>query len=305
MKKFKWLLCAFPLLFAACDSQVEVSYQLPNPVKQNLYVEGYFSTLDLQGEERIGTITATYVETEHSSLGDTLLFNRKYEIDKSRGYLKNYMPSELAWRVKSLSMKAVDREVLEVNGLKEGYDSVVHSLPMPEKWRTQLLNPEYEKHLIRAEKHRWEMTHLLKGIYPEKANITEQLTKENRLNFALITIDSVITEGFQNLDRRKCFTYTVFLTEKESFPYYIWEQHVNSNIVPKEFQKYNQGLKAEYKTRYQIAMEPAGGVLCQEREVREGVHTMVNPESGDTATFKSNITLERLYTKQVANESGS
>ena len=52
-------------------------------------------------------------------------------------------------------------------------------------------------------------------------------------------------------------------------------------------------------------MEPAGGVLCQEREVREGVHTMVNPESSDTATFKSNITLERLYTKQVANESGS
>ena len=49
-------------------------------------------------------------------------------------------------------------------------------------------------------------------------------------------------------------------------------------------------------------MEPQGGILCQEREVREGLHTMVNPESGDTATFKSNITLERLYTKQVADE---
>jgi hypothetical protein len=302
MKNLKWLLCGISFLFFACDSEINVSYNLPKPVKQNLYVEGYFATIDLKGEERIGTITATYVELEHSSSGDTLKMNRKYEIDKSRGYLKNYMPSELAWRVDSLSLKAFDREVFEIDGLKAGYDSLVHSLPMPEKWRTQLLNPEYEKHLNRAEKHRWEMTHLLKGSYPEKANITEQLKKENRLNFALISIDSVVTEGFQNLDKRKCFTYTVHLTETESFPYYIWEQHVNSNIVPKEFQKYYQGLKAEYKTRYQIAMEPQGGILCQEREVREGLHTMVNPESGDTATFKSNITLERLYTKQVADE---
>lgn len=302
MKILKWILCGLPFLFAACDSEVNVSYNLPSPVKQNLYVEGYFATIDLKGEERMGTITAAYVETEHSSNGDTLLMSRKYEIDKSRGYLKNYMPSELAWRVKSVSMKALDRDVIEVKGLTDGYDTLVKSLPMPEKWRNQLLNPEYGKHLVRGEKHRWEMTHLLKGSYPEKANITEQLKKENRLNFALISIDSVVTEGYQNLDRRKCLTYTVYLTETESFPYYIWEQHVNSNIVPIEFQQYYEGLKAEYKTRYQIAMEPQGGILCQEREVREGLHTMVNPASGDTATFKSNITLERLYTKQVGDD---
>lgn len=283
-------------LFIGCSGEdTVITYNLEKPVVRELYSEGYYATIDLEGVERMGTITATYMNVEFSSSGDTIKWKRNYEIDKSRGYLKNYMPSELAWRIGSVEVDGIDREVKEIRGLDK-YDSLVKALPMPKRWSDQLLNPEYAKHLQRAEKHRFEMTHLLVGgPFPEYDNITERLRAENRLNFALIQIDSVVTQGFQKLGGERCFTYTVYFTEKESFPYYIWEQHVNSNIVPVEFQKYNKGLKAEYQTAYQVALQAKGGVLCQEREVKQGVHTMVNPATGDTATFKSNITLERLY----------
>jgi glycine/D-amino acid oxidase-like deaminating enzyme len=57
-------------------------------------------------------------------------------------------------------------------------------------------------------------------------------------------------------------------------------------------------VKAEYYTQYWVAIDPETGIPCQEREFKQGVHTMVNPTTGDTATFKSNITLERLYTME-------
>ncbi len=140
------------------------------------------------------------------------------------------------------------------------------------------------------------MDHLLVGKVPEKGNITQLLKDRGRLQFALIQVDSVVTEGFRNLDRRKCLAYTVYLKEKESFPYYIWEQHVNSKIGTEKFQAYRTGLKAEYETAYWVTLDPETGIPCQEREVKVGTHTMVNPKTGDTATFKSNTTLERLYT---------
>ena len=290
-------MAAVALVLGGCgESNVNVSYSLSTPVEVELYTEGYFSTLDLNGEEKMGTVTAAYANLTYSNDGDTLRVRRDYVMDKSRGYLKNYMPSELAWRVKSVDMKAVDREVKSIEGLEDGYDSLLAKIPMPEVWRKQLLNPEYKPHLRRLEKHRWEMDHLLLGDVPSKGNITQMLKDQGRLNFALIQVDSVVVKGFENRDHRHCLDYVIYLQEKESFPYYIWEQHVNSNIVPDKFKKYNKGLKAEYQTRYEVMIDPLTGVPCQEREVKVGTHTMVNPDTKDTTTFKSQITLERLYT---------
>ena len=70
---------------------------------------------------------------------------------------------------------------------------------------------------------------------------------------------------------------------------------MNSNIVPEKFKAYNAGLKAEYATEFEIMIDPETGIPCQEREVKVGTHTMVNPVTNDTATFKSNITHERLF----------
>ena len=166
---------------------------------------------------------------------------------------------------------------------------------MPERWRKQLLNPDYKPHLKRLEKHRWEMDHLLTGTVPVKANITQMLKDQGRLNFALIKIDSVVTKGFENRDHRRCLDYKIYLHETESFPYYIWEQHVNSNIVPEKFKAYTDGHKAEYDTQFEVMIDPETGVPCQEREVKVGTHTMVHPVTKDTVTFTSHITHERLF----------
>jgi hypothetical protein len=285
------------LLIGCGGSDIEVNYQLKEPVTRQLYSEGYYATIDLKGVERMGTITAAYTKLKYSSHADTLSLQRTFEINKSRGYLKNYMPSELLWRIREVSLKAIDRKVIETKGF-ELYDTLLHSLPMPVRWRNQLAHPENVKHLIRNEKHRWEMSHLLKGPVPTKGNITQLLKDRGRLNFALIKIDSVVTNGFHNLDSKRCLGYMIHLKENESFPYFIWEQHVNSKIGTEQYQSYYKGLKAEYYTQYWVAIDPETGIPCQEREFKQGVHTMVNPTTGDTATFKSNITLERLYTME-------
>lgn len=299
---FRKMNCVFFALFifllSGCESEVEINYQLKEPVKRQLYTEGYFATIDLKGEERMGTITAAYTSLKYGSIGDTLTLQRKFEINKSRGYLKNYMPSELIWRIREVSLKAVDRNVIETKGF-ELYDTLLHSIPMPTRWRDQLAHSENVKHLIRNEKHRWEMSHLLQGPIPVKENITKLLKDRGRLNFALIQIDSVVTNGFHNLDSKRCLGYTIHLKETESFPYFIWEQHVNSGIGTEQYQAYYKGLKGEYYTQYWVAIDPTTGIPCQEREFKQGVHTMVNPTTGDTATFKSHISLERLYTEET------
>lgn len=307
MMKKNWIglgafACAAFLLVGCGESEVTLNYKLSAPVTMELYAESYFATIDLNGEEQMGTITAAYADLEYSSAGDTTKVRRTYTIDKSRGYLKNYMPSELAWRIKEVDIAAVDRDVVSLTGLEDGYDSLLAKIPMPERWRKQLLNPDYKPHLKRLEKHRWEMDHLLTGTVPVKANITQMLKDQGRLNFALIAIDSVVTKGFENRDHRKCLDYIVYLHETESFPYYIWEQHVNSNIIPEKYKAYTAGHKAEYDTQFEVMLDPTTGVPCQEREVKVGTHTMVHPVTKDTVKFTSHITNERLYNTKVAEE---
>ncbi|MCF0215502.1 MAG: hypothetical protein HUK21_03400 [Fibrobacteraceae bacterium] len=285
-------------LVGCSDDVVAINYKLNEPVDLDLYCESYYSTVDLEGVEQVGTITAAYTSLNYSTQEDTVNIDRKYIIDKSRGYLKNYMPSELAWRAKEVKTIGLDRAVLDIQGLEEGYDALVNSLPMPDKWRNQLLNPDYKPHLARAEKHRYEMDHLLTGSVPVKGNVTKMLEDQGRLNFALIKVDSVVTDGYHNLDKRKCLGYTVYLHEFESFPYFIWEQHVNGKWknVPEKYMHYQTGHKGDYSTAFWIAIDPTTGIPCQEREVKVGTHTMVNAAINDTATFTSHITLERLYT---------
>lgn len=285
-----------PLLLAACSSDVEVNYKLPEPVAVELYTESTYSTMDLSDIERVGTITADYVRLRYSQSGDTISILRNFEIDNSRGYLKNSHPAELQWRIPEVETKGVDGMAVSTVGIAEGYDSLLYRIPMPKRWREQLLNPDYIKHLERQEKHRYEMDHLLTGRVPEKGNITQLLKDRGRLRFALIQVDSVVTDGFHNLDKRSCLGYTVYFKETESFPYYIWEQHVNSKIGTERFQAYQTALRGEYETAYWVTLDPRTGIPCQEREVKVGTHTMVNAKTGDTATFKSNTTIERLYT---------
>ena len=61
------------LLLSGCnDAPVTVSYKLSAPVDLELYAESYFATIDMNGEERMGTITAAYDDLNYSSSGDTV-----------------------------------------------------------------------------------------------------------------------------------------------------------------------------------------------------------------------------------------
>ena len=132
------------MLTACGESEVSVDYKLSAPVTLEMYTESYYATLDLKGEEKMGTITATYADLNYSSKGDTMFVKRNYVIDKSRGYLKNFMPTELAWRIKEVNIAAVDRNVTSLTGIDDGYDTLLAHVPMPSRWRDQLLNPEFK-----------------------------------------------------------------------------------------------------------------------------------------------------------------
>jgi hypothetical protein len=78
---------------------------------------------------------------------------------------------------------------------------------------------------------------------------------------------------------------------------------VGSKIVPDKFKAYTSGLKGEYRTEFEVMIEPETGLPCQEREVKVGTHTMIHPETKDTVTFTSHISYERLYnTKREVTE---
>ena len=48
-------------IFVGCgESEVTLNYKLAQPVDVEVYTESYFATIDLKGDEQMGTITAAY-----------------------------------------------------------------------------------------------------------------------------------------------------------------------------------------------------------------------------------------------------
>jgi hypothetical protein len=79
----------------------------------------------------------------------------------------------------------------------------------------------------------------------------------------------------------------------------MWEQYVNTNPEAKadSLWRYNEVGEALYQTRYTVALDTAGGIPCQEQELKIGLHKMKHPESGEELEFKSMVTYVRLYNK--------
>ncbi len=290
------VLVAMTLALGACGSEeVEVHYDLAMPIAVDVFSQGNYSTY-IGEDEKMGTVAQTYYSLTYGQ--DTegkLTLERRYVSDASKGYLKNSYPGELLWRVPVMKLVANGIRVESVKGYEDFDSSVVAKLNIPSPWKKQLSNPAYIKDLDRNEKHRWEMGHILAGPVPSRGNVTSLLKGRGMLEFAMIQIDSVVTEGFRNLDDRRCLVYSVYLHEREAFPYYIWEQHVASVPEAAKYKTYPPG-PATYATQYWMAIDPTTGVPCQEREVKRGLHTMKHPESGDTASFVSQVSLERLFT---------
>jgi len=289
-------LLVLSLFLVACGEKgVEVAYNRSAPVNTEIFSQGFYSTMD--GEyEQVGTVTAITFRNEYSK--DSLLhLNRTFISDASKGYLKKSYPPELALRTPKLELSAKDLEIISINGYKDFDSAVMAKVQIPDRWKKQITDMTSPTDLERLETRHWKITHLLLGNIPEKANITELLASKGRLSEIpfVIRIDSVVTKGFKEINGRKCLEYTVYLIEEEPFPYFIWEQHVSSVRSGMPFKNYRP-KNAEYENRYEVALNLDNGVPCHERELKFGVHGMQNPETGDSVTFKSQISHERFYT---------
>jgi len=285
---------AFFLISCSGEKTVTIAYNLATPVKVEVFVQSHYATMD--GEyEQLGTITKIYLTSEYSQNGDTLYLNRVFVSDASEGYLKKSYPSELAYRTPNLKLAAQGLRVIDIKGYENFDSAVVAKISIPDRWRRQISRMTRQIDLDRIERRRWEITHLLFGEIPLNANITDMLASQGRLPaMPNVQIDSVLTKGFRNIEGQKCLEYTIYLQEKEPFPHFIWEQHVASVKSGKPFKSYAP-KEAVYQNRYNVALNLENGIPCLEYELKFGVHGMQNPETGDSVTFKSQISHERFY----------
>jgi len=104
----------------------------------------------------------------------------------------------------------------------------------------------------------------------------------------------VLTKGIRRIEGKKCLEYVVYLQEKEPFPYFIWEQHISTVNSGKPFRSYHP-KEAVYENRYEVAISLENGIPCSEKEFKYGTHGMQHPETGDSVTFKSQVSHERFY----------
>ncbi|MDR1812594.1 MAG: hypothetical protein LBQ87_07190 [Candidatus Fibromonas sp.] len=284
---------SFFLISCVGEKSVTITYALDAPVKTDVFAHSYYATMD--GDiEQIGTVIKMYFTNEYSNSGDTLYLNRTFASDASEGYLKKSYPGELAYRT-PLKLVAKGQKVMDIIGYENFDSAVVAKISIPDRWRKQISRMTRQIDLDRMEKRRWEITHLLLGEVPLNSNITEMLASQGRLpKMPDAQIDSVLTKGISEINGKKCLEYTVYLQEKEPFPYFIWEQHIASVKSGKPFKSYHH-RDAAYQNRYDVALNLKNGIPCREYELKFGIHGMQNPESGDSVTFKSQISHERFY----------
>ncbi|MDR2732145.1 MAG: hypothetical protein LBB36_02895 [Fibromonadaceae bacterium] len=285
------------LLISCSEQTVTVSYDLQTPVKIEIFSQSHYATMNGDIEE-VGTITATHFTHEYSKDDDMLYLERVFIADASKGYLKKSYPAELALRTPKMRLTAKGLKVVDITGYEDFDSAVVAKISIPDRWKKQISSMTRQIDLDRLERRRWELTHLLLGEVPLNKNVTRQLGSQGRLPaIPLIQIDSVLTKEIREINGIKCLEYTVFLQEKEPFPYFIWEQHTSSVKSGMPFKSYHP-KDAVYQTRYEVAINPKNGIPCQEREFKFGTHGMQNPETGDSVTFKSQISHERFYDRR-------
>lgn len=288
-------LLALGLLACSGKSTVEIRYRLDKPVEREVFRNGFFATMD--GEvEKMGTITGTFGKVRWWQEGEMLHFSRDFVFDRSLGYHKSSMPIELSWRL-PLGIQAKGKQIHGISGHEHFEKRVVDNLALPDRFRNQLRGEKFPRAFDRAEKLRWEITHLLQGPVPVESNITAQLHKQGRLPLPVVEVDSVLTQGFARIEGERCLQYTVYLREKEPFPYFMWEQHAYGTDHGIPMRNYRPG-PAFYQTAYQVSIHPRTGIPCRERIVRNGEHFAVHPERGDTLSFRSSATIEILYSEE-------
>jgi hypothetical protein len=285
----------FAFFLISCgEKTVFISYDIAVPVKAEVFSQSHYGTMDNDVEE-LGTITSTHFVNEYSQDGDMFYLERTFLADASQGYLKKSYPAELALRMPNLKLTAQNFKVVDIEGYENFDSSVVAKVSIPDRWKKQISKMTRQIDLDRIERRRFDITHLLQGEVPLHSNVTRLLISQGRIpNLPNAQIDSVFTKGISKIDGKRCLEYIVYLQEKEPFPYFIWEQHIATVKSGKPFKSYHP-KEAVYKNIYTVFLNLENGIPCREREYKFGTHGMQNPESGDSVTFKSQVSHERFY----------
>jgi len=290
-----WFIFAFLLISCTGEKFSTITYNLAAPVKAEIFSQSNYATMDGKYEQ-VGTVTAIRFINEYSQNGDTMYLSRTFISDASKGYLKKSHPSELALRTPNLKLSARGLEIIDIKGYENFDSAVVAKITIPDRWKKQISQMTRQTDLNDIESQRWKITHLLYGNIPLNSNVTGLLTSQGRLPLLpLAKIDSVLTKDIREINGKKCLEYAVYLQEEEPFPYFIWEQHISSVKSGMPFKNYRP-KEAVYQNRYEVALDLENGIPCHEREIKLGIHGMQEPETGDSVTFKSQISYERFYT---------
>jgi hypothetical protein len=297
----KFLILALPLLFlSACQpSKVTISYKLDQPIHLELMHNGYYSTMGGDLEE-MGTITQIYMNQDFLESQGRLIMDSKFQIARNKGYHKNSMPEELALQCDHI-IQSEQGQVVSISGFNDFVTKVVNMLNIPDKWKFQLRQSNYPNLFDRIAKKRWDINHLLEGTYPTSADITQQLAKEGRLKVQGIKIDSVKTGKLSTIDKRRCLAYTVWYTENQEFPEYLWEQYTYGTETGKAFKSYTP-ISGKVSSEYTTHIDIKNGVVCREMEKRSIVTSLEEKATGRSEEFFSRVTFERLYTQRKLTE---
>ncbi len=296
MRQFFWIILSLALLLSCQPDSVTVQYPEGSKIL-SMNHSGSYSTRVGQNGEAVGTMTSTFCKVTFSKEGNKNQVERISVLDRSKGYHKNSMPFDLAYRIPQVTLVAENGHVNSILGNEHFIDRVVNNLPVKEFFKRQLRDARYILEFDRADKRRFEITHLLQGEYPAQANITSVLQAQKRLPIPQVAIDSVVTQGMRSLEGKDCFDYTVYYQEKEPFPYFIWEQHAYGTDSGAVYRDYHAD-SAYYQVAYNVSLDLENGLPCREREVKEGIYFMTHKETKQAGTFKAYVTLENLYTEE-------
>ena len=297
MKKSSFALLpalAAALLSAGCSDEVTVSYDMRTPFERELFSQGDYSTQNSVGEV-VGTGMRWWLMENliPGGEGGVTVWTRKFSAQKNLGYHRHSLPSELALKV---PVRAdVDEERMgEVKGFENFVSDVVDPLPVHPLLRAPLRKKELLARFDAEWRLWWRATHLLRGTFPRKGNVTALVPASD---LAPLKVDSVFTAGVERIQNRDCLVYEIdYRLESAPDADLLFEQFLKADTTDGRAYADFKADSASAKGRWKIWIAPENGWLCREQDWQELTIVAEHRETGESRPVTARKAVERLYT---------
>lgn len=288
-----------PLLLLSCSRSVEIQYNFSEPVEYQVFREGYYSTQNREGEV-VGTIARWWSTEKLIPSGAGAVWSRKYDMQKSEGYHRHSMPSELLTRL-ALQAHVDSSEMREIKGLSNFESDVVDLLPVRKVFKEPLRSPALLERFDAELKLWWRATHLFKGRIPMRGVITALI--DSSLDLSPLQVDSVVALGDVKVEDRNCFNYKI---------YYKVAEVPDIDLMFEQFRAADTLDRADYSDyaatsgiatgSWGVWIDPRQGTLCREQDWRDLSITVSHKESGENREVIARVAVERLYTYDLEEQ---